>query len=116
MIGKINSPLSIAHDSNKITICGTVTPSLLGAQKDDEILVEVLELKQGTRTTNCNGKFKVTDPNAELPWSMDASASGFATGSATSRSQATLKPKSGGGSGQPQVWNQPDPEIQITKL
>ena len=115
MVGKVDSPLSIAHDSNKITISGTVTPSLLGAKKDDEILVEVLELKQGSNTTHCNGKFKVTDPNAELPWSMEASADGFGTGSATSRSQATLKPKSGG-NGQPQPWSQPDPEIQITKL
>ena len=115
MVGKIDDELFIARGSDTLTITGTVS-NLDGAQVGDEVLVEVLELKQGTRKVSCNRKFPVVDPNVDLVWSMVVSASHFDTGPvASSNSKATVRHQSGGGDGATTQWQQPEPAIQITK-
>jgi hypothetical protein len=117
MVGKIDSPLFIAHGTDTLTITGTVEDlDQVGASTGDEVLVEVLELCQGSRKVSCNRKFPVVDPTVPLAWSMVVSASHFVSGAAdSSDSKATLKPRHGGS--EPSTkWKQPDPAITITKL
>jgi hypothetical protein len=116
MVGKVDEELFIAHGTHTLTITGTVKPSELGASAGDEVLVEVLELRQGDRKVSCNRAFPVVDPAVELAWSMVVSASHFNTGPADqSKAEATLRPQNGGG-GASEKWDQPSPAIMITKL
>ena len=115
MVGKIDAQLFIAHGTDTLTITGTVS-GLNGASVGDEVLVEVLELKQGNRKVSCNRKFPVVDPSVDLSWSMVVSASHFNDGAVdSSDSKATLRPKHGGNETVTQ-WQQPTPAIAITKL
>ena len=91
MVGRFHPDQHILHGTHKIMVAGSLDPDVNQLVAGDRVTIEVTKLSQNGHIVACHRTFTIHNPEEQLNWEMEVSASHFAAGMADGAATATLE-------------------------